>query len=287
VRARSERYTDSANEWYFWCLRTGRGDRAAAKQLSEQYWASHPAPWTRDQLWYQATEAIISNDLPRAISQLRDLSTWHKRISALLVASALADKLGDTELRDSLFHDVDAQFISFDPYCELSIALRRLLTGGVESWSKSAFEMMITQAEDLHKPYLYYVAGLFHMNHGDKAIAESYLQAAATGFYKDSLGLLMSVHELKSRGLEIAPSRIDVADESIAPQVRLMDDAYVMIDRKHPELAIPLLNQVLQLRDNFIPALKVRAEVYESLEKYDSALADYETIISIDPNIHA
>jgi hypothetical protein len=100
IRATSERYTNSALDWYFWCRRTAHGDLEGARTLAKQYapqLSLSPNPYDWDHLGVYHVLAG-NNELARK-SFARSFESSGNPYSALHLG-LLADAAGDTEARD-------------------------------------------------------------------------------------------------------------------------------------------------------------------------------------------
>ena len=103
VRRTSERYESSRQAWYFWCLRTGYGDRKAAEQLIPIHLSamSNPEPGTTylpDFAWHQLFCDQPDRGLEFMDRAYTDLDDFWTGIAAMVIAN----QLGNTHARDDL-----------------------------------------------------------------------------------------------------------------------------------------------------------------------------------------
>ena len=125
---------------------------------------------------------------------------------------------------------------------------------------KKAFELKPTDSE-----IAYYIAALY-ADREDWDSAEAYAQKSLllNKNNKDAQTLLV---EIKKQGIS-----------------QLLEKAVALFDSQNYEQSLPLLNQVIAAEGKNAYALYYRGMVYDAMEKYSDAIADYKNAIAVNPD---
>ncbi|MEE3349976.1 MAG: tetratricopeptide repeat protein [Candidatus Gastranaerophilaceae bacterium] len=125
---------------------------------------------------------------------------------------------------------------------------------------KKAFELKPGDSE-----IAYYIAALY-ADKEDWDSAEAYAQKSLllNKNNKDAQNLLA---EIKKQGIS-----------------QLLEQAIALFDSQNYEQSLPLLNQVISAEDKNAYALYYRGMVYDAMEKYSEAIADYKNAIAVKPD---
>jgi len=203
-------------------------------------------------------------------------------LQEIIFAAILADQEGNVSLRDQCFEEAETLWHENDRLVELTDLFRRLLAQ--RAWDAKAFEMLVTDSRQADAPYLYYFAGLFLGQHGQRELSEEYLQTAATSYDITNTICLLSTLALRERSIEIGPRRFAVHADSIAAQVAWQRRAEHALACGYPKEAVALMDHALEQWGDFVPALVLRGRLHNMIENYKDAVEDFETALKFDPN---
>ncbi len=285
VQAVSQRYAGSAPEWYYWCVRTGRGNRAEAKAVAIKLWKRPIQQQSAELKWSRATSLLIDGELTEARTILQQVfQQGHQtQVAAGLLAAVLADREGETEIRDKLFREIDIHK-STEPFSELANMFRCQLSDEKGVWSTNEFDLLPLMAGERAVPYLYLVAGLFLQQHQQEELGKQYLENAATTFSVTSLACTLANHFLREQNITPGKTRQnDLSDNLavLAAVVKVSDRARAAGNLEEAE---GILNEILETQPDLLPGLIRRGGLHEERQNYAAAIADYENAIRIDPN---
>jgi hypothetical protein len=196
----SERYQESVHVWFFWCLRTGHGDRAAAQQMVEKHLEK---VGTRRSVADVAVDAVYQAATGKREKTAELFLAVHQRQAnpAMLLTAALEyDALGDKAKRDRAL----AAWPEKSAYAPLVTLLRKELEKGekevpTKEEVEAAFKQMPADAQS----FASYVVGRFLLTRGQKDLASEYLKrciaesASASNFPPALAGLCLQELEQK------------------------------------------------------------------------------------------
>lgn len=279
----SKQYAPASPDWYFWCVRTGRGKLKDAKALAVNYWGSLSTALDGRQRWGAVAGHVIDGDSPKALPFLEQLG--REDLKAAVFAVVLADEQNDVAARNERIHKIVGKINDANPFVELLNLFQGVLSGKETArWNTDAFDMLAVNVTEDNVPYLYMLAGRFLSNHNEKQIANDYLQTAATPFRTDNLAAVIAAETLRKQKLQVGKARLHALPEILAPQVELLKKGRWR--QKHGKLdeAEAILTGLLKSHPKFIPGFMARAEVYTALERYADAVTDFEAVIKLSPN---
>jgi tetratricopeptide (TPR) repeat protein len=270
-------------EWFFWCVRTGHGDREAAQKVAQQYWTGTQS--TGVFFWSLASGQLIEGDRVKARATLVDAVTRLRSPAAGLYAAVLADGDGDNQARDELFRLVEQMWIYDESSGGLSVALRRFVSGDAAGqWKTESFDKLIGAASPESVPLMYCAAGMVLRNHGQQELGDTYLQSAATSFYTYPVGCLQATIELRSRKVPIGPARMNVVSDAIAPICGRLASAAIATRQQKFDDALAIINELLKAHPTCLMVLLKRAELQEKRHDYAAAVVDYKEALKQDPS---
>lgn len=283
----SRRYAGTNQAYYFWCVRTGHGDRQAAKALADEYWESLPEGKDPHTEWELTIATIVDGDRDEARDCLRAIYNSHKFVVAVIYEALMADEDGDAESRDELFEEIATSPFAPIAYRELINSFRCVLNETEKGkWDPNVMELLVTQSDLANVQYLYLLAGKFLAQHGEKELAEAYLQCAATSNSSEHKGAVLAGYELSRQKIEIGITRATEAPAELSRLTELIQSSVGAHSRNQLDLAEKMLDEALKIRPDFLPALISRAMLYERREKYGQAIADLKQAIQIDSNFY-
>src|SRR5438477_3165242 len=107
VRDTAEHYPTSRDTWFLWCVRTGRGDLAAARKPVEDRIARLQGADEGGLLFTEVALHVTAGKPDQALAALREfMATRSPSRLTLLYAALLADELGRAKERDELLDRV-------------------------------------------------------------------------------------------------------------------------------------------------------------------------------------
>jgi hypothetical protein len=126
VRRVAERYDNTPQVWCTWCLRTGRGDRAAARALLEEHLKKNDPPRTaRDHMLAGVLNAA-DGEHAKAAARFAAAHNYNKHDVFLMAAALEYDAAGDAAKRDKVLAQVSAK----GPYDPVLTLLKATLAKG-------------------------------------------------------------------------------------------------------------------------------------------------------------
>lgn len=281
----STRYENLADNWYFWCVRTGRGRSKDARTLAERHWKSLVQPLDSGKKWKVVAANLLNSKRDEAIALLRELLRDDRDGAAGIYAAVLADEAGATAVRDELFRELETILPSQNPFLDLASCFQNLLTGKEQGrWDPLVFELLAYNCHEDSVPYLYLAAGHFLGKHGQKELSKEYLQTAATPFRLESVAAVVAADQLRKQKVTVGKARTSNLPDTLAPLAEQVANARLAQKRGEYDKAVASLTQALKTRGDFLPALAIRASVYQSQKKFAEAIADLEMMVSKSPS---
>lgn len=177
LRRSAERYEDDVRVWYFWCLRTGRGDVDAARRLVAAHVKRVGTPRV-DSDRVTAGVLLVAEGKPADAAPMFEACFAGKDGYFLTVAAVLWDQAGDTANRDRALSAVPAD----DRVAPLVRLLRETLKAGETATPtpKQVDEAMKLLPEHLRNNAGYLI-GQFLLQRGEKELAKGYLERSTKG----------------------------------------------------------------------------------------------------------
>ena len=289
VRSVSSRYESNSIEWYFWCVRTGRGDLETAKQVAEPYWIALTPPLSEAQTRQLAAKQILDGHPEEAQATFAE-ALKQKDYLAGIYAAILADDRKDKATRDSLLKVVERDLWNSECVTEFVNLIYGQLGGKEQgAWNPKDFERCVTDPKCHDEiPYLYYFASIFLKNNGQLELADEYLQCAATTFDVELRACALANDALRKQNKKVGATRLNNVSDSIAPASAIVEKAInARYNRADPNRALKFLDNAVQINPNFIPARLRRGELLEEAARYSAAISDYEEAIRVDPRCFA
>jgi len=103
IKSVTERYEAAYSAWYFWCIRTGRGDRAAAQKIVEEQLAKSANSLSRNDMISKAVY-LAATGTPKQVPQfLIAYQEKYRHDGILMMALAEFEANGNPEMRDRIF----------------------------------------------------------------------------------------------------------------------------------------------------------------------------------------
>ncbi len=286
-QAMSERYESSSGDnWYFACVRVGRGNLASSRALAEKYWKTFVPPLRADQTWSLGLREIIDGNPKKAIEIFTNpQSIHHHDPHQFLVAAILADRLGDTAKRDALFGEIETRFGTSYGQVQLVNLFRNALRDPKQfHWNQYSFHEFTDELDFNDVCFSYYCAGEFLATHGRNDLSADYLDCAATTYDVHRNTCVLANLALRKRKIEVGDSRVNrQPDDRIPSLTYLWRSDRARKDKKYDEARADLA-EALRIRPDFTAGLLSRAKLNEVEERYADAAEDYEAVLRINPD---
>jgi tetratricopeptide (TPR) repeat protein len=158
IQAVSERYPENSFDWFYWCMRVGKGDRAAAQKFVEERIREIGARVSRADLSRFAVFYTLTRQKAEALS-IWELYYKAARSESLafLLANAL-DELDKKEQRNQILGD----FTGTSPYAKLARLFRDTLAKGEkEGFDPKLVDEALANSQEQFKGGAYLFAGCF------------------------------------------------------------------------------------------------------------------------------
>jgi hypothetical protein len=169
----AERYDNSVHVWYFWCLRTGHGDRAAAQQMVEKHLEKVGARRSVNDVIVDGVYQAATGKPDKAADLFLSVHQRGTNPPLLLAAVLEYDALGDKAKRDRAL----AAWPEKTTHEPLVAVLRKKLENGEkEVPTKEEIEAALKQMPPDTRSFGSYVAGRFLKTRGQKELAAEYLK---------------------------------------------------------------------------------------------------------------
>jgi tetratricopeptide (TPR) repeat protein len=178
VRRTSERYDNLYEHWYYWCIRTGKGDLKEAEKFMGEYFESIAARASAVDLTRAIVLCVASKQKDKA---LRHINTYYERFpktSLITMMLVLAmDDAGDTTGRDRLLQEFPG-----GPKAGFKLLAEKfreaLAKGEKAELDQEYIKAMLGVMENKERAITNLMVGLFVEQHGDSKSAVQYYAGA-------------------------------------------------------------------------------------------------------------
>jgi tetratricopeptide (TPR) repeat protein len=195
ARRISERHPDRVDLWFLWCHRTGRGDLATATALVDQ-WQSRPntEPEARDYL-IAAARHLLGDSPGSGAAMLESAARMDKSARARLLAGVMYDAAGRPDDRDRAWavipdKDAMAQLVKLFQEALTDPAAEGRLDDGQA-------DRLVARLPTERVWLPLYAIGRFHLNRGEIAKAQTYLEQVAKNRDEHFMAAL-AAHDLRA-----------------------------------------------------------------------------------------
>ncbi|HEY0980944.1 tetratricopeptide repeat protein [Schlesneria sp.] len=292
----SERYSGSQTDWYFWCVRTGRGNIDSARAVADTYWQTFVPPYAtyqKDTLFYRH---LIDAENENALEIIRTLKV--EPLNAVdtidldldprwvLHGAVLADELKDSALRDKLLNCLP---ILCARHSTQVVHLANLFARALKDpdnfqWDAVTFDEMMTRAFYDEVTFLYFVAGRFLEIHAQEELARRYLLTAATSFQVDKRSCMLASLMLRSQNIPVGESRLSELPDDLEAFSVLITKARNLRGKRALEEAEKYLEEAAALGLSPSTVLVEKSLLAEARKQYPEAIQYLEAAIQANPN---
>lgn len=284
-RAIGERYRDSEGDWYLWCLRTGRGDLAAAREAAEpalERWKEFPGSYDYAFLRKLALVDYVEGRREESLDRRQEAFRWTSEGYDALLAAITADELGLADVRD----DYLRRAIGTQEYVPTALA-RAMLddVGGSrlqpDSVAQAAYRGLGGPGIATNVQYL---LGRFLETHDRPDEADAWYGLAAASPRTDNYCCLLASVALRRRGRDIPPQRLDEVDGPTTEALPLFAEAGSYMQQQRLIAARLRLDRGLALLPGHVGALRLRSQTLLQSGRTEEALADIEAALALQPD---
>jgi tetratricopeptide (TPR) repeat protein len=201
VRRISERYENSYSDWFFWCVRNGKGDAESALRLMAEK-TNNFARLNEDERFFLALHYLLAGRPEKAPDLLYEMKDAQVTGTFKLLAIVTWDGLGSRQKRDQAL----ASFPAKTEYTALVELFRNTLSRGEKAdIDAKAIDKALEPMGDKRKRYSYYFVAKFLEARGQTAEIVRYLRLSADFSPEETKKLLvplLPMAELRARGID-------------------------------------------------------------------------------------
>lgn len=280
----SKRYEANAAGWYFWCIRTNHGDQKTARLLAERMILEHPYPDHYTRTLEIAVIHLMQGSKKEAYDNFLTAYQKHHDGYCGLLAALLADELEMTYERDELLKGIAELWNRDYASAELANYFQRMLheKDPIE-WDPDWFQSLMVHQPVGTPTNFYFFAGQFLKLRGQDELAETYLQLAAASPDTSKYNCALASQYLRALDKKIEPRRIKELTADFNDVKQQAGHAAYLVQRGKREEAIQVYDDILKSHPELTGVLISRAQEFERLGRYESAIADYQRVIELDP----
>ena len=200
-RRASERYAASYFLWCYWCLRTGKGDIAAADQFYVAIFNQLGAKTTVNDVVLMSAYHTLTNRNQKAVEILRPV---YQRVPGELLAMYLllaCDEIGDQQGRDQVLQSFPGKE---PPMKQLAELFRACLAKGEKGdLDLRAVDALMAKLEPMSEAEMACYVGRFLDKRGQAQAATQYLTRCAMSPEKTVLAQTFATVRLRARGVDV------------------------------------------------------------------------------------
>lgn len=285
VREASQRYTSSSHHWYFWCVRTGHGNRDDARLLAMRYWNSNEFKSLPNEMWQLAIGKVLDGDIASGHAVLLEMQSRRRELAAVLFAAVLADDAGQLKVRDDLLRKIPTMGVDDWVAFEMTdLFLGMLNEKGPKRWNTQRFEHAVVFANTKSVPFLYLMAARFLASHGEPELSLEYLRCVATIADVQHPAAALAAEMLRKQKIFVGvPRKHDLPDSLVPAMVRLTEFSKIRNAGQLDDADIQA-TKAIATRPDLACLLLIRGDLRASRGQYAEARADFESAIQLDPD---
>jgi tetratricopeptide (TPR) repeat protein len=174
----AERYDNATHVWFFWCLRTGHGNRAAAQQVVEKQLEKVGARRSVNDVVVDGVYQAATGKRDKAAELFQSVHQRGANPAMLLTAILEYDAVGDKAKRDRALAGWPDK-TTFEPM--VALLRKQLAKGEKEAPTKEEIDAALKQMPPDTRSFGGYAAGRFLQTRGQKELATEYLKQCIAG----------------------------------------------------------------------------------------------------------
>lgn len=286
VRRTAERYEILNYKWYFWCCRTGKGDRPAARALMQKRLNAFETSQDLDDRGRLALYCYTEGKKERSLEILRENFTVSQDPSDGLQAALHADELDKIKLRDILLEEsLRAARLKGSQLADLIHDFRKALLADAPipfDLKVNQWRMHLLPAGEATE--WSYFLGKFLLLRGLEEDAIRHIQWAAASPSYDRTAATYAGLALQAAHRERGPLRTSEWEGELGRALDLVANAYRSAQNGDIKAVDRLLEKALEIEANSIDALFARASIYRAKRWFADAIEDLTLCIEQLPN---
>lgn len=287
-RQKSERYADCNADWYFWCVRTQKGNLNQAKGFAQTLIGPANPSQNPGEIEAAAIAHRINGDFENAAAAYAKIVDLPKtQFATIMIAAALNETLQKNEIRDAYWDKIVTtnQKAMRQTLCvDLIDLFRRILKSRDGKWDAKAFDDIVLRYRTNEITAAYYLAGVFLQNRKQNDLADDYLTVAATSFEVERFSCLLATVSLREQKKKIGLARSSEYADWMIPILKLVNDATSKRDQSKFDEAAQHLKEALALKPGLAAILRERAHLNRARGEVAAAAADYDEILRQNPD---
>ncbi|HLJ12644.1 MAG TPA: hypothetical protein VKU82_15725, partial [Planctomycetaceae bacterium] len=281
----------SRMEWFLFCCRTGQGDVSAAAPRARQHAERRKEVGADDGKMLSGVMHYLNDEEDEALADFR--ADWDGRREMFCGYHALliADELDKTADRDVILQQITANMPENRDFQDrrwrarlAPLFLSVLRKGDASVWNSRKLDDLLLEIEPGEVTNVYYFAGRFLANRGEKKLSRIYLEKAATSPIRWKFTCTMANYVLRKDDAAVGPTRGGELDEATQRLAEAVRHANSLRFGQLPAKAVDAYEKALEIDPKCRPAIWGRAMAEEKLEQFDRALADYGTLLELSPD---
>lgn len=173
MKAVSHRYDNQPEVWYFWCLRTGRGDAVSAKKFLVDAIANRGDQLGVADLLYHSILLEGVGKEAEAAKQYQELAARTGYLFYYLIAYARYDALMATQSRDRLYEKIPHDMIAISPVLVLLHSHAKL--GGRSVPTQKELDQALEKTKEGELTETFFLVASFLKMRSEPDLAKAYL----------------------------------------------------------------------------------------------------------------
>ena len=286
MMACSQRYDNSKEEWYRWCLRTGHGDAETARRLA---WEKFDGPTLENEEHRQLEQGVylwMEGDRQEAYQRILACCERSEETYYDMLAIIFADQMGDVAGRDARLNELAAK-PGWPMYTSLAQMILRARRTPDIVFTDAELEWFATLEYSVGGP----TNGQYALAHALRMMGDprsrDWLRRCASSPQRQKFVVMLAGWELTQAGEESPPrSPTELPREQHQSFLRLVE-AFPRINQQHPRKGLKSLQAAAEMAPGFLAPLSVLGEHAFSMHEFAIAEEAFTKLIAATPQIPA
>lgn len=291
IRAISQRYDENAEDWYWWCLVTGRGDLAEAGRVAKVAVANWDqaveGEYGADARLKRAMHDYVEGQSEAALERLRSLSDDVKlRAEGYypLFAALVADEMGLVDIRDQLLDAAIRRGVEHEPSIgHVARTLRADLDGGrLDPGAVRRAVMLLNWTPGEVTNAEYFVARYLE-NRGRTDEALPLYESAAASPQRHKVTCPLAAVAVRRLGGSVPTRRLHEVDADMTEALEQLEEGRAYGGALRYAAALRRFEASLRLVPGHAPSLQSRSLALLYQDRAAEALPDVEAAAAVQP----